>query len=38
MPEIPWKLECTVGVSGTPRVSRESWLEFREELRDTIKG
>ena len=22
----------------TPRVSRESWLEFQEELRDTIKG
>ena len=22
----------------TPGVSRESWLEFQEELRDTIKG
>ena len=27
-----------MGVPGTPRASRESWLEFQEELRDTIKG
>ena len=25
-------------ISGTPRVSQESWLESQEELRDTIKG
>ena len=25
-------------VLGTPRLSRESWLESQEELRDTIKG
>ena len=25
-------------VMRTPQVSRESWLESREELRDTIKG
>ena len=27
-----------MGVPGTPRVSRESWLESQEGLRDTIKG
>ena len=27
-----------MGVSGTRRVSRESWLESQEGLRDTIKG
>ena len=26
-----------MGVPGTPRVSRESWLESQEGLRDTIK-
>ena len=27
-----------MGVLRTPHVSRESWLESQEELRDTIKG
>ena len=27
-----------MGVPRTPRVSRESWLESQEGLRDTIKG